>query len=122
MHRYFVAAVLIGALAGCQTADLEPVPGLIVEPDTESRTALAEAVSHALDGIDILLAPDALTESSELILERSHHRTGETMHREGRRLERPERFHLLFQGGACILVHEGSGQQQMLADTQCRPE
>ncbi|MDQ2076327.1 hypothetical protein [Marinimicrobium sp. ABcell2] len=122
MRRFIGVVALMGALSGCQTTDLDPVPGLIVEPDADSRAALSEAVSNALDGVDVLLAPNALTESSVLILEQSHYRADENMHRQGRRLDQPEHFQLLFQGGACILVHKDSGQHQMLADTECKPE
>lgn len=115
------ASVMV-ALSACQTTNMEPVPARIVDPDADSRAALTSAVSDALDGMDVILAPDALTDSSRLVLERSRPMDRNALQRDGRMLERPEHFQLQLLAGACILVHEGSGQQQMLADTRCEPE
>lgn len=122
MTKGALVAVLAMGLWACQTANLEPIPAVIVDPTAEGREALENAVSEALDGVRVTLAPDALTLSSHLILDRQWPISRDALQGEGRRLARPEHFQLIIQGGACILVHRESGERHMLADTRCRPE
>lgn len=117
-----LSVALAGGLGACQSANLEPVPAVIVDPTAESREVLENAVSEALDGVQVTLAPDALTHSSHLILDRQWPISRDALQGEGRRLERPEHFQLVILGGACILVHQESGERHMLADTRCRPK
>jgi hypothetical protein len=63
------AALIV--LAGCQTiASADDVPARITNPTDASRAALQQAVNDALH-TEVLLADNALTDSSILIIERS---------------------------------------------------
>ncbi|HWI39372.1 MAG TPA: hypothetical protein VNU64_23185 [Burkholderiales bacterium] len=104
------AAIAILLLSACAAAQTE-VPARIDHPTTESRAALAKAVSAALNA-PVTLADDALTRDSVLIVEKR---------RTDRDLGRPERFQLVKAGRDCILVHEGTGKRTPLASTTCVP-
>jgi hypothetical protein len=110
--RRLIAA---GLLASCATPGgrrlaEEGVPAVIVEPTPESRAALLQAVTDAL-GVEPLLAEDALTRGSTLIIERRH--------LEGRERSLPEKFQLLKIGERCVIVHERTGQRSPLVQTKC---
>ena len=98
------------------------VPAVIVHPTPESRAALAEAVSIALNGAKVTLADFALTGSSELLIERMIRRDAEGRPVQGRVTEHPERFKLVKSGADCVLIHEGTGRRYRLVDTECAPE
>src|SRR5262249_61159993 len=67
MARCFKAAGFAGAmlmLAGCRTVSSpSEVPAIIVNATPESRAALAQTVSEALNGAPVKLAADALTKT-----------------------------------------------------------
>jgi hypothetical protein len=117
------AFVLASALlaAGCRTARPEPrdVPALTVAPTDASRAALAAAVTSALHGAQVTLADDALTRSSTLIVERARQLDAAGLLIAGREVGVPERFRLVKRGGACVLVHERTGQAKVLESTTC---
>ena len=70
MRTALVPAIVL--LTACQAPAAQPdAPARIVDPTPESRAALAHAVSEALNGMQPLLAADALTTSSELIIQRT---------------------------------------------------
>ncbi len=83
---------------------------MIVDPTPESRAALQLAVTDALH-VDVLLAPDALTKDSVLLLE--------PRHMEGRETRPGEKFRLVRQGAQCVLIHERTGQRFVLVQTRC---
>ncbi len=107
--------IAAGLLASCATSGgkrpaEDGVPAVIVEPTPESRAALLQAVTDAL-GVEPLLADDALTRGSTLIIERRH--------LEGRERALPEKFHLLKIGERCVIVHERTGRRSPLVQTKC---
>jgi hypothetical protein len=127
-------AVLLVLAAACKSApESQPAPEAapgaqrvpegplahIVNPSPQSRAALAQAVRDALDGVPVMLAEDALTRESTLILERPAHRDPEGHRAQGRELGRPERFTLYKSGGDCVLVHERTGRRMPLVATEC---
>ena len=66
---------VIVLLTACQAPAAQPdAAARIVDPTPESRAALARVVSEALNGTQALLADDALTTSSELVIERTRPR------------------------------------------------
>ena len=71
-------------------------------------------VRNALNGSEVVLARDALTNDSLLIIE--------PQHLTGRDLRRPEHFRLVLSGARCVLVHEGTETRMRLTDTTCRAE
>ena len=117
--RGLIAAGLLVSCAspGAATKPLPPPeegePAVIVEPTARSRAALLQAVTDLLDGVQPLLAEDALTKESTLLVERRH--------LEGRDRGRPERFVLLQAGARCVLVRESTGQRAVLVETKCAP-
>ncbi|HLU06006.1 MAG TPA: hypothetical protein VKZ91_05565 [Woeseiaceae bacterium] len=110
-------------LAGCNVnAVHDERPARIVGPTEESRAELARAVSEMLFGADVMLAEDALTESSVLIVERNRIRSIENRPLSGRDLGRPERFRLVTTGDRCVLIHENDEARYELLETNCVPE
>jgi hypothetical protein len=111
------------ALAGCNmNAVHDERPARIVEPTEQSRAELKRAVSDLLHGADVMLADDALTESSVLIVERNRIRSLDNRPLSGRDLGRPERFQLVTTGDHCVLVHENDDERYELSGTDCVPE
>ena len=107
------------ALAACKhVAPDADQPAVIVDPSDASRAALQEAVNAAL-GSYVLLADDALTDTSILIIERKIPRSIEGSPAEGRGMEDPVRFDLMTNGTDCVLVDARDGSRHLLADTRC---
>lgn len=106
-------------LAACATPASEPRPARIVEPSDASRAALQQVVDRAL-GVEVVVSDEALTDSSTLVLERLARRN--PPRRQGRELEKPERFFLLRDNAECLLEHERTGKRYPLPDTRCEPE
>ncbi|MCA1826687.1 MAG: hypothetical protein ABR567_11870 [Myxococcales bacterium] len=100
----------------------DEVPAVIVRPTAQSRAALEEAVSIALNGAKVTLADLALTGGSELMIERMIRRDPEGHPVQGRVTEKPERFRLVRSGGDCVLIHERTGKRYRLVDTECAAE
>lgn len=109
--------LVIPLLTGCQDR-----PARIVDPTPASRAALHSAVAVALNGADVMLADDALTQSSVLTIERKAFRDTENNRIMGRELGMPIQFRLIKHGEQCYLVRESSGAKWLLADTTCVAE
>ena len=131
MLRSIVGLCCAGAaLAACKTTAPVPnetslqgnVPAVIVNPTPESRAELQRAVSEMLSGADVMLADDALTQSSILTIERRHAGSLDNPPLSGRDLGTPERFHLLLTGTGCVLVHESDESTVALTETDCMAE
>lgn len=120
MIKPLLAAVAcLLALAGCKhVAPDADQPAVIVDPSEASRAALAEAVNTAL-GQEVLLADDALTDTSILIIERKIPRSIEGSPAQGRAMEEPVRFDLMTNGTDCVLVDSRDGSRYLLAATVC---
>lgn len=119
--KRFASAILL-AVAGCQSmTGAADVPALIVEPTDASRAALGEAVNTALR-TTVLLAPDALTGSSALTVERNVPGGIGAPPAQGRNMDRPILFRLVKSGDACILVDSRDDTRYELANTACVAE
>ena len=94
-------------------------PAAIMESTPAGRTDIEQAVAAAL-GKDVLIADDALTESSVLIIERRIPRTMEGRIGSGRILDPPETFRLVLEGDQCVLVHDRTGESYPLENARCR--
>ena len=120
--RAILGASLWLMLSGCQTFDVDDDrPARIVDPDTESRAALQAAVNEAL-GTEVMLADDALTESSLLAIERWPAGTMDNPVPQGRILERPIQFRLVINGSDCTLVDQRDGSRRVLLNTTCKAD
>src|SRR5205814_6391888 len=91
-----VKRLLAALLASCASPGAtrlpdDAKPAVIVEPGVRSRAALLQAVTDLLGGARPLLADDALTRESTLIIER--------MRLEGRDRGVPEHFRLFLSSG-----------------------
>ncbi|MEX2123211.1 MAG: hypothetical protein WD795_04925 [Woeseia sp.] len=100
----------------------EDRPARIVDPGDESRAELKQVVRDALHGADVMLAADALTESSMLIIERRKMQSLDNPPLSGRELGRPEHFHLVTTGTQCVLIHEKGGARYELREARCVAE
>lgn len=113
------AAVL---LAGCKTAAINSeFPALIIDPDDASRAALQAAVNAAMH-TEVLLAADALTETSTLVIDRRSADTIGNSAAQGRIMETPLQLHLVSNGTDCILVDPRDDSRQVLQNTSCVAE
>lgn len=100
----------------------EELPAVIENPTSESRAALGAAISAALNQPAVMLADDALTRDSVLVIERARARNAQGVPLSGRDLDKPEHFRLMKAGKRCILVHERTGKRQTLDSTNCRAQ
>lgn len=94
------------------------VPAVIVDADDASRAALQNAVNDIL-GTEALLAADALTGSSTLIIERRVPRSIEGSPAAGRTMDPPIQLRLVTDGRNCVLVDGRDGSRHLLVDTVC---
>lgn len=112
--RTLIAAALLASCASPgatrPVAD-EGVPAVLVDPTPQGRAALLQAVTD-LVGTRPLLADDALTRESTLILE--------PRHMEGRETRAPQKIRLVKLGEDCVLIHDGSGRRAVLVENQCK--
>ncbi len=113
----FIAALSSACAGMSQQADS---PALIVDSSAASRMDLQSAVIRALGTADIALAPDALTTTSLLTIERTPARDSQGRLLNGRELGRPEQFTLVKSGERCVLIHAGSGMRIPLDSVRCR--
>lgn len=109
-------------LSGCQTmATDQDRPARIVNPDDASRAALQNTINTALR-TDVVIADDALTDSSVLVIERSPPRTMQNPNPQGLVLEAPIRIRLVINGSDCILIDERDSARYVLENTSCEAE
>jgi hypothetical protein len=94
-------------------------PAVLVSPSAEDRMQLSRIVGKALHRPPILLAPDALTAQSVLIIEPVRPRDQSGLLLNGRELGLPERFELAKSGSCCLLVQERTGERWRLRQS-CR--
>jgi hypothetical protein len=80
---------------------------------------LSRIVGKALNRPPVLLAPDALTVESTLIVEPVRPRDPSGLPLNGRELGVPERFDLSKAGSCCFLVHQRTGERWRLRQS-CR--
>ena len=117
------AGSLLLLLAACAAEPLpEGLPARVVEPDAASRAELHGIVRTALGGREVVLAPDALTTESLLLIEPAPPRGIDAPPATGRQLGRPERFRLVRDGPQCVLIQDSTGLRWLLLDTRCVPE
>jgi len=107
------------ALTGCQTmADANDKAAIIVDPDDASRAALQSTLDGILNTV-VTIAPDALTDSSTLVIERSPPRSLQNPDAQGRNMDMPIQFRLVKNGADCILIDERDRSRHLLENTTC---
>jgi hypothetical protein len=118
-------SILLGgliALAGCQTmATDNDVPAHITNPSDASQAALQHAVNDALN-TEVMLAADALTTSSILVIERNPPRSLQSQPATGRNMDMAIQFRLVVNDSDCILIDTRDETRHLLEDTTCAAE
>jgi hypothetical protein len=97
------------------------LPAVIVNPSAETRKELTRVMGHALAGIPVTLADDALTTSNRISLEHARPRDPAGRLLNGRDLSRPETFELFTRNSHCVLVHSRTGRAWTLHHVRCAP-
>ena len=120
--KAILGASLWFVLTGCQTVNgVYDQPARIVNPDADSRAALKAAVNEAL-GTEVMLADDALTDSSLLPVERRPTGTMDDPVRDGLILDKPIMLQLVKNGEECVLIRMSDGARYPLSNTDCEVE
>ncbi len=115
-----IAGVLL--LSACQTMSADQDQAARITPATDaSRAALQDAVNNALH-TNVLLADDALTDSSVLTIELNPPGTMQNPNPLGRDMGKPIQFRLVVNQSACILIDQRDGTRHVLNDTTCVAE
>ncbi len=110
------------ALTGCQTvgADYDQ-PARITNVTEASRVALQNTINEILK-VEVILADDALTDSSVLTVELTPPQTMLNPVPEGRILTMPLQFHLVIRQSDCILIDPRDRSRHVLNNTSCAAE
>ena len=116
-----LAACRSMAASGDSPGPTVDTPAVIVHPTPESRAAIRQAVSVALNGAPVTIADDALTDDGVLLIEHARLRDPNGMLVNGRDPGVPERFHLVKSGERCILVQDRTDRRTVLTGAQCAP-
>lgn len=92
-------------------------------PSADTTARLSNAISAALHGTRVALAPDAFTKSSQLTLERNTQNPRHMPGLNGRLMDMPviHRFTLMSRSGGCYLVYEKTGKEYPLNGVSCKP-
>ena len=113
--------LLTTGVVACQTPARQSDPAaLIVESDEQSRSELQQVVSTMLGLPDVLLADDAFTKSSDLLIERNAAYDASSMRITGRDSGKPQVFRLSIRDGACVLTHAVDGRHVALVHARCK--
>ena len=99
-------------------ATCNDVPAHITDSSAASRAALQHAVNDALN-TEVLLAADALTGSSILVIERNPPKNMQSQPATGRNMEPPIRFQLVVNDAECILIDTRNAKRYLLENTTC---
>ena len=95
-------------------------PAVIANASEQGRAELLATVRRALHDASVVLADDALTTSSTLIIERVPRRDSSGRLLNGRERGRPEQFQLRRTGRQCVLVHVNTADRWILRHAHCR--
>ena len=121
--RNTAASLALFALCACKTTSAQhDVPALVTDPTPESRAEMAQVVSQALNGAPVTLSDDALTQTSELIIERNEPRDSQGRPVSGRDLGKPDHFQLVISDSQCVLIHQANKKRYSLTEGTCVPE
>ncbi len=120
--RILVSGLALLVLTACRTyGSAEDVPARIDDPTDAGRAELQRSVNSAL-GTAVLLANDALTDSSTLTIEQNQPGTMQNPQPQGRILDMPVQFRLVKRGNDCYLVDQRDGTRYLLEHTSCATE
>jgi hypothetical protein len=117
----WVATVAVSTI-GCQTvAGNLDQPARITSTSDASRSDLQGAVNAALS-TEVVLADDALTDTSLLIIEVNPPKSIDGVSGQGRIMATPIQFRLVINGTDCILIDQRDESRYLLEKTSCVAE
>lgn len=117
-----VPLACLAMVGACRAAgNAEERPAMLAAPTPQVISTLAHTVSKALGGRHVLLAPDALMHTSELIIEPAPQRSLQGRIESGRTQAMPDKFHLIMHADKCILIQDRGGRRFELRGAHCRP-
>jgi hypothetical protein len=110
-------------LSACASSASRDTPAVLTNPTPASTADLRLAVQRALHSDPILLAPDALTKTNLLSIDRFVRRDSAGRPLDGLNFGgRPEVFQLVRANKECVLVHVGVDPiRQTLRSATCAP-
>jgi hypothetical protein len=109
-------------LTACQTMSADQDQAARISEATDaSRAALQETINSALH-TNVMLADNALTDSSVLTIELNPPGTMEDQVPLGRDMGKPIQFRLVLNQSDCILIDQRDGTRHVLNDTTCVAE
>ena len=110
------------SLTACQTMSADQDQPARISPATDaSRAALQETINSALH-TNVMLADNALTDSSVLTIELNPPGTMQDQVPLGRDMGKPIQFRLVLNQSDCILIDQRDGTRHVLDDTTCVAE
>ncbi len=117
-----ITVAILGA--GCKTVPpTKGAPALLTNSSAKVTAEIQDVVSQALNGVQVTIAPDILTKSPVLAMEKPEFRSPAGDPIMGRRMEMPEdaadHFSLSKSNGKCILTHEQTGVSYALKSARC---
>jgi len=113
---------LLFLLSACQTMSADQDLPARISPATDaSRAALQETINDVMH-TNVMLADDALTDSSVLTIELNPPGTMQNPTPLGRDMGKPIQFRLVLNQEACILIDQRDGTRHVLNDTTCVAE
>jgi len=115
--------VVAALLSACTSSASRDRPAVLTNPTPATRADLRVAVQRALHSDPILLAPDALTTTNLLNIDRFVRRDAAGRPMDGLNCGgRPEQFQLVKVDKECVLVHVGVDPiRQTLRSATCAP-
>jgi hypothetical protein len=117
----WIATLACGSI-GCQTvAGNLDQPARITSTSDASRGDLQSAVNAALS-TEVILADDALTSTSLLIIEINPPKSIDGASSQGRIVAAPIQFRLVINGTDCILIDQRDESRYLLEKTSCVAE
>ncbi|MBT8083584.1 MAG: hypothetical protein HKN35_05745 [Woeseia sp.] len=122
-RRVILLAIAANVISACAASlPMDGEPAVIVNPDSASRAELKAVVQTALHGASTMLAADALTQTSVLMIDLKPPRGLDAPQTGGRLMEPGETFHLFLDGRQCVLKQQSTGLRWLLMDTECAAE
>ncbi|RVU86286.1 hypothetical protein EOL70_02230 [Leucothrix sargassi] len=121
--KYLLILPITLTLSACNST--KPVeqaqPALLESTSSEVRQEITKAVRLSLNGNKALVALNAFTASSELVLQKNVGNGVGNNYTRGSLLGRPDvfRFNMIKQGNGCYLVRQGTGQKVLLNGVRC---
>ncbi len=116
----FLVFLVLPAFVGCKNSITKnAVDAIILNPSVASQEELLSVTKEALNRSHIVLADNALTTDSILIIDRDLKNDLSGDYAMGRRFDQPIKFRLLKKNGQCILIQENTDKYWVLQQTQC---